>query len=326
MKNGNKIGVGFIGAGEISLLQAKAVKAHEGAELIGLWNRTESNAIRRAEEEGCKRYLTVPELLEDPDIDLVFVLTNLETHFEYAKMAMEAGKDVLVEKPICASVEQGKALKDVADRTGKLCMPGHNMIHEQSLERAKRLIDEKAIGDVVSCYVLYNIHHAHDRSSTLPGVLRHLMTHNLYTMIYLVGRPKRVTALKANRNHPLQPEKEDIGMVLLELDNGGIAHLCMSFAADDKSGSPWSWMVKVIGTHGTTQYSYNDWVESKAGISHSVTYTAYQETITNEVRYLIDKVISGKKDLISGIDDAIWAQRAMDAALESIEKGVTVTL
>jgi predicted dehydrogenase len=117
--------------------------------------------------------------------------------------------------------------------------------------------------------------------------VRHILTHNLYTLIYLLGNPRRVTAMKAVRHYD-RLEKEDLAMVLIELENGGIAHLCASFAADDHSADPWTFLVKVIGTAGTTRYTYQDWVEQKRGISHSRTYTAYQTTITNKDRYFVE--------------------------------------
>ena len=318
----SSLGIGFIGAGEISILHARALKEIPEAKLVGLWNRTESRAITRAEEESCKRYATPEEVVEDPEVDAVIVVTNLETHLQYAELAMRAGKDVLVEKPLCATVAEVEKMKAISLETGKICMPGHNMIHEESLKRAKALIDNGDIGKVVSCYVMYNIHHSEERASTLPGVVRHLLTHNLYTMMFLVGRPVRVQGFKAHRHYE-KIDKEDITLVNLELQNGGLAHICASFAADDLSPAPWTFTVKVIGTAGTTHYTYNDWVEVKAGISHSHTYTAYQATITNEVRHFVELCNTRTGAPLSDLEDAIWAQRATEAVERSIAEGVT---
>src|SRR3981189_127230 len=92
------IGVGFIGAGDIAILHAAAVKKCPGAKLIGLWNRSQDRAKQRAAEFGCKNYATPEELVKDSAIDAVFVLTNLESHLEYTKLALDSGKHVLVEK------------------------------------------------------------------------------------------------------------------------------------------------------------------------------------------------------------------------------------
>jgi len=152
--------------------------------------------------------------------------------------------------------------------------------------------------------------------------VRHLLTHNLYTMMFLVGRPVRVQGFKAQRHYE-KIDKEDITLVNLELQNGGLAHLCASFAADDLSPAPWTFTVKVIGTAGTTHYTYNDWVEVKAGISHSHTYSAYQATLTNEVRHFVELCNTRTGAPLSDLEDAIWAQRATEAVERSIAEGVT---
>jgi predicted dehydrogenase len=231
---------------------------------------------------------------------------------------------VLVEKPLGATVAEIVEMKATARRCGRICVPGHNMIHEDGLTRAHELIRTGNIGKIVSCYVMYNIQHSEERASTLPGMVRHILTHNLYTMIYLVGRPTRVAALKATRHYE-RLTKEDLAMCILELENGGLAHLCASFAADDLSADPWTFLVKVIGAAGTVRYTYQDWVEVKKGISHSHTYTAYQETITNEDRYFVEVCLKGGEPR-SSLDDAIVAQKTVEAVERSISKGLTVEI
>jgi len=320
-----KLGVGFIGAGEISFLHGKAYREIPNAELIGLWNRTRERGEKRAKEENCRLFNSAEELVNDPKIDAVYVLTHEDTHLKYAKLAMEAGKHVFVEKPMCSSVAEVDQLRAISQKTGRVCVPGHNMIHEESIIRAHDLIKKGDLGKIVSCYVMYNIHHSEERAATYPGVVRLLLTHNFYTMIYLVGNPRRISAFKASR-HYKTIKKEDITMVNVELENGGLSHLCASFAADDFSPSPWTFTVKVLGTEGTTHYTYRDWVELKQGLSHSHTYTAYQATITNEDKRFIDVCIKQGGEPLSGFDDAIWAQKALEAAEKSISEGITVEI
>jgi hypothetical protein len=86
--------VGFIGAGEISALHALALKKLPGVELHGLWSRPGChivpNPAAKAEEYDCMLYDSVEDLISDPMIDAVFVLTNYESHLKYALMALEA--------------------------------------------------------------------------------------------------------------------------------------------------------------------------------------------------------------------------------------------
>ena len=89
---------------------------------------------------------------------------------------------------------------------------------------------------------------------------------------------------------------------------------------------PWTVMVKVIGTAGSTRYSYRDHVEIKAAQVHSQTYTAYQGSITSEVRhFLVDCLRHGTKPL-STLEDAVTAQRMIEAAEESIRTGKAVKM
>lgn len=319
------IGVGLVGAGDISVLHAAAVKKCPGAKLVGLWNRSQDRATQRAAEFGCKNYKTPAELVADPAIDAVFVLTNLESHLEYTKLALDAGKHVLVEKPVGVTVAEIEQMKAAAAAKNLVCMPGHNYVYEGGMVRTRELVENGDLGKIVSCYVMYNIHHPEEVAKRYPGVVRQILTHHSYIMLYLVGKPVELCAMKATLHYKEYAE-EDIAMVQMRLANGALAHFCASFAADDHAADPWTVMVKVIGTSGSTRYSYRDHVEIKPGLVHSQTYTAYQGSITNEVRhFLIDCLRMGQKPL-STLDDAITAQKMIEAAEKSIAEKSVVRL
>jgi predicted dehydrogenase len=319
------IGVGFIGAGDISVLHAAAVKKCPGARLVGLWNRNQERATARANEFGCTNYATPEALVADPNIDAVFVLTNLETHLEYTVQALGMGKHVLVEKPVGVSVAEIERMRVLADAKGLVCLPGHNYVYEQGMTRTRELVENGDLGKIVSAYVMYNIHHPEEVAARYPGVVRQILTHHSYILLYLVGAPVELCAMKATL-HYKQYTEEDIAMVQMRLANGALAHFCASFAADDHAADPWTVMVKVIGTAGSTRYSYRDHVEIKPGLVHSQTYTAYQGSITNEVRhFLIDCLRLGQKPL-STLEDAITAQKMIEAAEKSIAEKSVVRL
>ena len=137
------------------------------------------------------------------------------------------------------------------------------------------MVDGGDLGKIVSAYVMYNIHHPEEVAKRYPGVVRQILTHHSYILLYLVGKPVELCAMKATL-HYQEYKEEDIAMVQMRLHNGALAHFCASFAADDHAADPWTVMVKVIGTAGSTRYSYRDHVEIKPGLVHSQTYTAYQ--------------------------------------------------
>ena len=318
------LGIAFFGAGDVSGLHADGVHKCPDAHLVGLWNRTPELGQEKAATFGCRTYETPELLLADPAVDAVSILTNLETHLEFASMALKAGKHVLVEKPVGVSVGEIESMRDLAERSGLVCMPGHNFIHEDSIIRSKKLIDGGDLGRLVAIYVMYHIHHPEEVAARYPGVIRQILTHNSYVLLYLAGRPIQVSAMKATLHYKELPQ-EDIAMVNLAMENRALAHFCASFAADDHSADPWTMMVKVIGTAGSTRYSYRDWVELKPAVVHSQTYTAYRGSIINEVARFV-KVCRGDAEPLSTLDDAVDAQQLIEAAEVSIAEGRTVDL
>lgn len=315
----------FIGAGDISLLHAEAIRKCPNARLKGLWNITSDLAEEKAAKFGCQIYDSPQQLLADPEIDGVFVLTNLETHNEYACLAMEAGKHVLVEKPVGASIAELKQMKASAEKNGVILMPGHNYIHEDGIRRTKELIDAGKLGKLVSIHIMYNIQHPEEVAKRYPGVIRHILTHHSYILTYLAGAPDTVSAMKSVIHYD-DFQGEDLAMVNLKMKSGAIAHFCASFAADDNASDPWTFIVKVIGTDGATRFSYRDWVENKPGVVHHHTYTAYEYHIRAEVDYFVNRCLLTGEPPPSTIDDAITCQRIIEACEESVSSGRHISM
>ena len=265
------IKVGFIGAGDIAFLHGEGVQQAENAKLVGIWNRTLSKAEEKATLFDCKVFSTPEELIEA--VDVVYILTNMETHHAYAKKAIEAGKHVLVEKPTAVTIGEIEDLKAAAEKNSVKVAPVHNYIYEPSVLRAKEMIDSGKLGDLVSLYVLYNIHHPEEVAARYPGVIRQILTHHAYCSLYLVGQPEMVSCMKSTINDGSVPQ-ENIAMVTMKMKNQALSHLCASFASDDHAGDPWTFMIKLIGTKGATRYSYRDWVENTPAVVHSQTYSA----------------------------------------------------
>jgi len=321
----NKIGVGFIGAGDIANLHAEAINNMEGAELIGLWNRTATTGVAKAEIFGCTTFSSVADLLADERIDAVFILTNMETHCEYTIMAAEAGKHILVEKPAASSIEELKRMQNAIHSAGVKCMPVHNYIYEDGIKRAKDMIESGKIGDVTQFYMMYNIHHSDEIRARYPGVIRQILTHNSYTMLYLAGQPKTVSCLKHTVDTTLAPQ-ENVAMATVQMENGSLSHLCASFANDDHAGDPWSCIIKVMGTKGSTRYSYRDWVINDRNGAHSQTYQCYPESIKNTATHFIENVIRNGEAPLSSIEDAITCQQIIEACEKSVEEGKHIEL
>lgn len=317
------LGVAFIGAGDIANLHAEAINSLPGAELVGLWNRTSEKAEKKAKQYGCTTYASVGDLLNDPKVDAVFVLTNMETHCEYTVRAAEAGKHVLVEKPAASSIAELEKMNAAVQKAGVQCMPVHNYIYEPGIKRAKAMIEDGKLGDIVQFYMMYNIHHADEIRARYPGVIRQILTHHSYTMLYLAGQPKTVSCLMHTVDDRIAPQ-ENVAMANIQMHNGTLSHLCASFANDDHAGDPWTCIIKVIGSKGSTRYSYRDFVINDRNGAHSQTYQCYPESIKNTATHFIDRVVRKNEVPLSSLQDAITCQRIIEACEKSVTDGVHV--
>ncbi len=311
--------IGFIGAGDITYLHAEGIANCSSAQLKGLWNITDDLATEKSHLFGCKKYGSAEELVHDPDLDAIFILTALEAHHKYAMMALEAGKHIYVEKPVGVNVAEIEEMRTLAAAKDLCCMPGHNYIYEPGVTRAKHLLESGKLGKLVAIYIMYHIQHPEEVAARFPGVVRQIMTHHAYIALYLAGAPHSVSAMKSVIHYDEIPQ-EDLAMATLRMENDSLVHFTASFAADDHAGDPWTMMIKVIGTKGATRYSYRDWVENSPGVVHSQTYSAYPFTIHNADRHFIEECILKRKKPKSTMEDAIKAQQIVEAIEASISQ------
>ncbi len=115
-------------------------------------------------------------------------------------------------------------------------------------------------------------------------------------------------------------------MATVRMQNGALAHLCASFAADDHAGDPWTCLIKVIGTKGATRFSYRDWVENTPAVVHSQTYSAYPYSIDNTVEHFLNRCVRRDEPPLSSLGDAITCQRIIEACETSVAEGRHVDL
>ena len=318
------LGIGFIGAGAIADLHFAALDQLDSAELVGIWDISQEVTVDKAAKYGCRPFNSVQELCQEPSIGAVFVLTPMEFHCQYVLMAAKAAKHVLVEKPVASTINQIKEMQQVVHDNGIKCVPGHNYIFEDSVMRAKKMIDQGKLGRITQFYMMYNIHHADDIRARYPGVIRQILTHHCYTMLYLAGKPETVSCMRFSTSGEVP--QENVAMANIQMQNGSLSHLCASFANDDHSGDSWTCVIKVMGTKGSTRYSYRDWVINEKNGPHSQTFYSYPETITNQVRYFVNQVVFGDKPPLSTLEDALICQQVIEACEQSASEGKHIKL
>jgi len=120
--------------------------------------------------------------------------------------------------------------------------------------------------------------------------------------------------------------QENVAMANIKMENGTLSHLCASFANDDHAGDPWTCIIKVIGTKGSTRYSYRDFVINERNGAHSQTYQNYPESIKNTAAHFIERVLRKGEEPLSSLKDAITCQKIIEACELSAESGIHVHL
>lgn len=111
-------GFGIIGTGMIAHFHAKAIEAIPNAKLVGCFNQTPARAEKFAEETGCKACTSLDDLLADPQIQVITICTPSGAHLEPALAAIQAGKHVLIEKPLEITLERCDRVIQAAEKAG----------------------------------------------------------------------------------------------------------------------------------------------------------------------------------------------------------------
>jgi UDP-2-acetamido-3-amino-2,3-dideoxy-glucuronate N-acetyltransferase len=130
------------------------------------------------------------DVLNNPEIEAVCIVTPSHTHFKLVKMALEKGKHVYVEKPISTSAEETLILKDIAEKKNVKLLVGHLLLYHPAVNRLKMLIEEGALGEIVYAQSdrLNVNYHKNDRS-----VMWDLAPHDVSMVAYVTGKnPVRV--------------------------------------------------------------------------------------------------------------------------------------
>jgi myo-inositol 2-dehydrogenase/D-chiro-inositol 1-dehydrogenase len=140
-------GIGIVGAGNIASLNVAGYLADPRCRVLAVCDPKDGRAGKAAQAWGVpKAYTSLDEMLADPDIDAVEVLTPTNLHHEHVTAALAAGKHVSCQKPLANSVTEARAMAAAAEAAGRILRVSECFRHYPPLEMAKRLIDEGAIG------------------------------------------------------------------------------------------------------------------------------------------------------------------------------------
>jgi predicted dehydrogenase len=143
----DRVRIGIVGIGNIAPLNVAGYLEHPDCDVVAVCDPRHDKATAMAAEWGVpKVYTALDELLADPDVDAVEILTPTHMHKQHVLAAVAAGKHVSVQKPIANSVADARAMRDAADAAGVVLRVSECFLHYPPLVKAKELIRSGAIG------------------------------------------------------------------------------------------------------------------------------------------------------------------------------------
>ena len=222
--------IGVVGLGYWGPNIARNVAENPRAELRWLCDRSaETLAAAAVRHPQARTTGSYEELLEDPELDAVAIVTPVSTHYELAAAALEAGKHVLVEKPLAASSGQAADLIELATERGLVLLPGHTFLYSPPVVKVKELLDAGALGDIYFISlsrVNLGLHQPE------VSVVWDLAPHDLSILsFWLGGMPTEVSAFSRSC---VFPETPDVAFVNLRFGSGAVAHLELSWLSPVK--------------------------------------------------------------------------------------------
>ena len=351
----DKIRIGVIGTGGISREHLKAYQKNPHVEIYALCDINPEVLARRAAEFGVERTFTnCEDMLKLPEIDAVSVCTWNAAHAPCTIAALNAGKHVLCEKPMAMNTQEALAMKEAAERNGKLLMIGFVRRYGNDCAILKDLIEDDRFGEIYYTKATYLRRNGNpggwfgDKSRSGGGPLIDLGVHVIDLSRYLLGCPKPVSVygatfrklgnrphikggkayLSARANDTTVCDVEDLATALIRFDNGAVVSVEASFSLNLKKdvGS-----IELFGTKAGAKIDPELEMYSETnGYMTNVTLTnptalSFDGLFAREIDHYVDCVRLGLP-CRSPAEDGIMLMKILDAIYESAATGHEVII
>jgi len=229
----DKVKVGIVGCGMVARYHANAIASTEGAELICCCSKSPSSAESFAAErsEEVKVYKTYSEMLSDKEMNTVAICSPTGDHFAQAKEALLAGKNVIVEKPLCIKLSDADELISLADEKGlDLCTISQTRFSD-SAQAIRKAVENGDFGRMVSASLTMRYmrdQKYYDQAAWRGtfefdggGVMMNQGIHGIDLLCYIMGKPISVMGYAKTLLRNI--EVEDTAAAALEFENGAVA-------------------------------------------------------------------------------------------------------
>ena len=260
---------GFIGCGEVTELKSgPAFSEVEGSGVVAVMSRHEKNARSYAEKHGIPRWYTdAQELIDDPEVNAIYVATPPSSHATYAIMAMKAGKPVYVEKPLAASYEDCARVNRVSEETGVPCFVAYYRRYLPYFQKVKDIVDNGVIGKTINVQIRFATpprEQDFGKNGQLPwrllpdiaggGYFYDLAPHQLDLLQHIFGVITEARGICANRGGLY--EAEDSVCASFEFEGGLPGSGSWCFVAHESAQED---RIEIIGDQGSVSFSVFDY-------------------------------------------------------------------
>lgn len=297
------IGTGFWGKNH-----ARVYKELAETELLAICDIDAERASNVAKQFGVTPYSSVGKMFKKEDIEAVSVCTWSTSLAKEATKAVENGKHVLVEKPMAANTKQAKKLLDTAEKMGVHLTVGFLMRFIPGLQRMKKAVENKAIGELV-CATAKRVSQWPERIGDI-GVVKDTAIHDIDVMLYLFNDdPIAVYAKTGSMRHK---KFEDYAQIMLTFEGGKSAFIESNWLTPYKTriliatGSEAIMRLDYI-TQELTVEDANETVQPRFQI---------QEPLKLELQHFANCIRKKEKPLITGLD-GLKALRIAESAIKS---------
>jgi predicted dehydrogenase len=334
------LGIGIVGLGFPSMgHEAGYTEMAEACKIVAMCDIKEDVVMRRSKRANAKPYQRYVDLLDDPAVDLVDVCTQHESHFEIAKAALERGKHVFVEKPICVSSALGQELVDLAKKQGVTLGVAENTPFVPAYIAAEKILQEKILGDIwfvrtmIAGESLMDLANPNHWLGTLPygGVILDASVHSWYLYKWFFGGAVDAFGF-ASRFSNTKPGEEN-ALIHGHMANGGEYELWTTVVGC----IPWMERAEIYGSKGAIiidQLSnpvmtvYMGSMDFKGKVVEGVEYDSpgwkYRSMIA-EAKDFAQAIIDQRPPKVDPMD-GVFCVRCVEAAEKSIKTNQRVNV
>lgn len=260
-----QINWGFIGCGEVTEKKSgPAFNEVEGSQVVAVMSRSENKARSYAERHHVRKWYTdASELIEDPDVNAVYIATPPSSHATFAIMAMHEGKPCYIEKPLAASYNDCIRINRISEQTGVPCFVAYYRRYLPYFQKVKEIIESGTIGNVVNVQVRFSVPPRDldfQSGKEMPwrlqpdiaggGYFYDLAPHQIDLLQNLFGVITRAHGYPANRAHLYQAEDTLSACFFFESGIPGSGSWCFVGHESAKEDC-----IEVIGEKGSLSFS-----------------------------------------------------------------------